>query len=308
MKLEGLYTALVTPFDSQGILDKEGLRRNLRYQLQHGVQGIIVLGTTGEDPTLTPQEKRTIVEIALEEVKSKATLIVGTGSYSTVQTIAATQLAYEMGADAALIVTPYYNKPTQEGLYRHFEAICKAVSIPICIYNIQCRTGQNLQTDTLERLTAFPSIIGVKEASGNIMQINEVLELVEKKHPHFAVLSGDDALTLPLMALGGQGVISVVSNLLPGPIQNLVQAALKGDFISARNWHYQLLPIFKSAFIETNPIPIKAAMRLCGMASGSCRLPLCELAPTSFQKLKQVLNTLPTSWLSEYGQTQSSHC
>jgi 4-hydroxy-tetrahydrodipicolinate synthase len=303
MKLEGLYTALITPFDSQGKLDEEGLRHNLRYQIKHKVQGIVVLGTTGEAPTLSHQEKRTVVEISLEEVKGKATLMVGTGSYSTEQTIASTRLAQEMGADAALIVTPYYNKPTQEGLYRHFEAICKAVSIPICIYNIQGRTGQNLQTETLGRLMAFPSIIGIKEASGNILQINEVLEVMRKKRPHFRVVSGDDILTFPLMALGGHGVVSVASNLIPGPILNLVQAALSGDFINARHWHYQLLPVFKAAFIETNPIPIKAAMNLCGMAAGCCRLPLCDLSPTNFQELKQLLNTLPPSWLGEYGQT-----
>lgn len=305
MKLQGLYTALLTPFDSQGRLDQEGLRRNLRYQLQHRVQGIVVLGSTGESPTLSAQEKQTVIEIALEETKSQTTLIVGTGSYSTDQTIAATKQAQEMGADAALIVTPYYNKPTQEGLYRHFEAICQATSIPICLYNVQSRTSQNLQTETLQRLSAFPSIIGVKESSGNIMQINEVIEAVGKNHPPFGVLSGDDALTLPLMALGGHGIISVVSNLVPGPMQHLVQAALNGDFALARHWHYQLLPLFKAAFIETNPIPIKTAMHLCGMPSGSCRLPLCDLAPDHLQKLKEILNTLPPSW---YGQTKSSRC
>jgi 4-hydroxy-tetrahydrodipicolinate synthase len=308
MKLKGLYTALVTPFTAQGKLDKEGLRNNLRYQLQHRVQGIVVLGTTGEDPTLSPQEKQTVVEIALEEVKGKATLMVGTGSYSTEQTIAATLKAAEMGADGALIVTPYYNKPTQEGLFRHYEAICKAVSLPICIYNIQGRTGQNLHTDTLKRLAHFPSIIGVKEASGNILQINEVIETVGNNNPHFGILSGDDALTLPLMALGGHGIISVVSNLVPGPIQNLVQAALSGDFIHARHLHFALLPLFKVSFIETNPIPIKAAMQICGMAAGSCRLPLCDLESSSFQQLKLVLNSLPPSWIGEYGQAKSSRC
>jgi 4-hydroxy-tetrahydrodipicolinate synthase len=308
MKLEGVYTAIVTPFDSKGKLDQEGLRANLRYQLHHQVKGIVVLGTTGEAPTLNAHEKQTIIEIAREEVKDKADLIVGTGSYSTEQTIEATLKAQEMGADAALIVTPYYNKPTQEGLYRHFERICKTVSIPICVYNIQGRTGQNLQTDTLHRMALFPSIIGVKESSGNILQINEVLEKVGRNHSHFRVLSGDDALTLPLMALGGHGVISVVSNLVPGPIQNLVQAALSGDFQHARHWHYQLLPLFKAAFIETNPIPIKAAMQVCGMAAGSCRLPLCDLDASNFQKLEQVLNTLPASWLGAYGQKKSTRC
>ncbi len=301
MKLRGLYTALVTPFDSIGKLDKEGLRRNLRYQLQHQVDGVVVLGTTGEDPTLNPQERQAVIEIAVEEIKGKATLIVGTGSYSTELTIVATKKAQQMGADAALIVTPYYNKPTQEGLYRHFAAICETVSLPICIYNIQGRTGQNLQTDTLQRLMPFSSIIGVKEASGNMMQISDVIESAQHNRTQLSILSGDDALTLPLMALGGHGVISVASNLIPGPIHDLVKAASSEDFVKARVLHYQLLPFFKAAFIETNPIPIKAAMQLYGMAAGPCRLPLCDLAPTSFNQLKTILNSLPPSWLGDYG-------
>jgi 4-hydroxy-tetrahydrodipicolinate synthase len=298
MELKGLFTAVVTPFDPQGMLDREGLRSNLRYQLRHQVDGIVVLGTTGEDPTLNPLEKQSIVEIAREEIDGKASLIVGTGSYSTETTIASTRKAEEMGADAALIVTPYYNRPTQEGLFRHFAAICDAVSLPICIYNIQGRTGQNLQTETLQRLMQFPSIIGVKEASGDILQIHDVIEKARQNRNSFSVLSGDDALTLPLMALGGDGVISVASNLIPGPIHNLVRAASAGDFAEARALHYQMLPFFKAAFIETNPIPIKAAMQLCGMAAGSCRLPLCELAPASLQHLKDIIQSLPTSWVS----------
>lgn len=306
MKLEGLFTAVVTPFNEQGKVDQEGLRRNLRYQLQAGVQGIVVLGTTGESPTLHPQEKDIVIEIALEEVKGKALLMVGTGCYSTEQTIISTRTAQEMGADGALIVTPYYNRPTQEGLFRHFAAICDAVSFPFCVYNIQGRTGQNLQPETLGRLArAFPSIIGVKESSGNISQINEILQTIALSHPNFRVISGDDDITLPLMALGGHGLISVASNLVPGPVKKLVQAAQEGDFVKARDWHFQLLPLFKAAFIETNPIPIKAAMQLCGMAAGRCRLPLCDLSPANFQMMANLVNNLPQYWLGEYGQTQS---
>lgn len=307
MLLKGLYTAIITPFDSQGRLDEEGLRQNLRTQVAHKVDGIVVLGTTGEDPTLNQQEKQRVIEIALEEVKGKTTLIVGTGSYSTETTIASTKRAKEMGADAALIVTPYYNKPTQEGLFRHFAAICQAVSFPICVYNIQGRTGQNLQTETLQRLMQFSSIVAVKEASGNIMQINDVIDKSRQREPELSVLSGDDALTLPLIALGGHGIISVASNLIPGPMRSYVHAALQGDFETARDWHYQLLPFFKAIFIETNPIPIKAAMHLCGMPAGPCRLPLCDLSPTSLETIKQVINTLPQSW-SEYGQKKPACC
>jgi len=296
-QFKGLYTAVVTPFDAEGKLDREGLRLNLRYQLLHEVDGVVVLGTTGEDPTLNLHEKQAIIEIAVEELKGKATVIVGTGTYSTETTIAATQRALDMGADAALIVTPYYNRPTQEGLFKHFSAICKAVSLPICLYNIQGRTGQNLQTETLRRLIDLPSIIGVKEASGNILQMTDVIEMAREYRPDFSILSGDDAFTLPLVALGGQGIISVAGNLIPGPMKALVQAALAGDFETARDWHYKLLPFLKSNFIETNPIPIKAAMHLSGMPSGSCRLPLCDLTPSHLEAIKQIINTLPQSWI-----------
>lgn len=307
MFLKGLYTAIVTPFDAEGKIDKEGLRQNLRYQIMHQVDGIVVLGTTGEDPTLNHEEKQIVLEITLEEVKGKLPIIVGTGSYSTEATIAATKKAKEMGADAALIVTPYYNRPTQEGIYQHFAAICQTVSLPICIYNIPGRTGQNLQIETLQRLMQFPSIIGIKEASGHILQINDTIEKCRMHEPKVSVLSGDDALTLPVIALGGQGIISVASNLIPGPMRNYVQSALQGNFKEARDWHYQLLPFFKAIFIETNPIPIKAAMHFCGMSAGSCRLPLCDLNPAHLETLKQIVKTLPHSWL-EYGQTKPTCC
>lgn len=299
--MESLYTVVVTPFDQNGKLDQEGLKTNLRNQLQHGVKGIVVLGTTGEAPTLTHEEKLRIIEIALEIVKGKASLWVGTGSYSTEQTILNTREAKQMGADGALIVTPYYNKPTQEGLFRHYAAVCEAVEFPICVYNIQGRTGQNLETATLQRLLACPSIVSVKESSGNILQMNDVLEMVAKTRPEVKILSGDDALTLPLMAMGGHGIFSVVSNLIPGPITQMVNAASKGDFAQARAIHYQMLPFMKAAFIETNPIPIKAAMNLCGMPAGGCRLPLCDLAPVNLQRLKDILNTLPQSWIRQNG-------
>lgn len=302
MKLSGLFTAVITPFDTNGQLDADGFRHNLRYQLRNRVDGIVILGTTGEAPTLSPEEKRQIITIGIEEVKGKALLMVGTGSYSTEQTIAATLQAEEMGADGALIVTPYYNKPTQEGLYRHFAAVCQATRLPICVYNIQGRTGQNLHTETLRRLAALPSIIGVKEGSGNILQMNEVLDIVLKERPDFQVVSSDDALTLPLIALGGHGVISVVSNLVPGPMKALVQAALTGDFAKAREWHYKLLPLFKGAFLETNPIPIKTAMHHFNLPSGGCRLPLCDLIPENREVLSKILNELPSTWIDDHGQ------
>ena len=308
MLLKGLYTALITPFKSNGELDENALRELLHYQLSNEVDGIVVLGTTGEAPTLSHMEKIQVIQIAREEVHGKPLLIVGTGSYSTGQTIEHTRLAEELGADAALIVTPYYNKPTQEGLFRHFEAICKATSLPVCLYNIQGRTGQNLQTDTLERLTAFSSIIGIKEGSGNIQQIGEGIEMAQKKRKDFSVLSADDALTLPLIALGGHGIISVVSNLMPGPMKALVMAALEGNFACAREWHYRLLPLFRAAFSETNPIPIKTALAICGMPAGPCRLPLCELQSLHHKALCDLLIQFPKEWTANHGQTKFAPC
>lgn len=305
MEFKGLYTAIITPFGPQGNLDEEGLRENLTFQLEGKVDGIVVLGTTGETPTLTHEEQERVIDIALEEVKGKALLMVGTGSYSTKQTIAMTRFAQEKKADAALIVTPYYNKPTQEGIFKHFSAICEAVSLPICLYNIQGRTAQNIQTETLERLISLPSIKGVKEASGNIIQMTEVLEKIKQQRPDFSVLSGDDILTFPLMALGGDGVISVVSNLIPHPMHQFIQAALEEKWTLAREWHYQLLPLFRAIFLETNPIPIKKAMELWGMAAGSCRLPLCDLSNGNAEKLQQVLSTLPASWRSSLSRQNS---
>jgi len=293
MKLTGLYTALITPFDAKGALDREGLSQNLQHQLQHHVNGILILGSTGEAPTLNLKEKEAIIKIAREQIKGNTQLIVGTGSYSTEATIASTQQAQDMGADAALIVTPYYNKPTQEGLFRHFAAISEAVSLPICLYNIQGRTGQNLETETLRRLMQFPSIIGVKEASGRILQIHDVIDSVAQQDSPFAVLAGDDLLIFSLMALGGHGAISVASNLIPDPLNKLVKAASSGNLAQARALHYQLLPLFRILSIETNPIPIKAAMQLCGMPAGGCRLPLCDLAPSSWRQLKQTIHSLP---------------
>lgn len=290
--IRGLYTVLITPFDHHGHLDEEGLRQNIRFQLEHKIDGIVALGTTGECPTLSADEQIRVIKIAHEEIKGRIPLMIGTGSYSTEETLRRTRLAEEMGADSALIVTPYYNKPTQEGLYQHFKTVAQGVSIPICVYNVQGRTGQNIQTETLKRLADIPNIISVKEASGNISQICDVIELVAHYRPGFTVMSGDDALTLPLMALGGHGILSVVSNLVPQQMVELVKALNESDYELAREWHYRLLPFFKAAFIETNPMPIKAAMRLAGMPAGRCRLPLCDLQPENEKKLQIVMQAL----------------
>jgi len=291
MEIAGTYTALITPFKG-GEVDYDGLKKNIQFQLDNGISGILPLGTTGETPTLTSEEKDKVIQVAVEVAKGKVPIMVGTGNYSTKNTIENTLRAKELGADIALIVTPYYNKPTQEGIYLHFKAVNDAVDIPIMVYNIQGRTGKNIETSTLNKIASLKNVIGVKEASGNVGQMTDVLELVCGGHPDFNVMSGDDGLTLPLMALGGKGVVSVVSNLVPAQVVAMVDAAQKSDFEKARKLHFKLLPIFKGAFIETNPMPIKEAMNLCGMPAGGCRLPLCEMETQNREKLKQVLKEM----------------
>lgn len=286
---KGVYTALITPFNTQGEVDEDGLRQLLSLQQKGNVDGVVVLGTTGEAPTLNNKEKARVITIAREELNKDTQLIVGTGSYSTAQAIENTLVAESLGTDAVLICTPYYNKPTQEGLYQHYKAIAAATALPIIVYNIQGRTGLNMQTDTLKRLAAIPTIVGVKEASGNIVQVGEVIEYIKSERSEFSVLSGDDALLLPFMALGGDGVISVASNLVPGEIKDFYNAAANGRFEEARALHYELMPLFRALFIETNPIPIKAAMEFCSLPAGGCRLPLCPLMTANKEKLRHVI-------------------
>jgi 4-hydroxy-tetrahydrodipicolinate synthase len=289
MKIQGTFTALVTPFDGNDHLDEVGLRANIRYQQQHGIDGIVLLGTTGETPTLSDKEQEKILSIGREEISGKSLFIAGTGNYSTSKTVEATRKAKELGADAALIVTPYYNRPTQEGMYRHFSTIADAVDIPIIVYSVQSRTGQNLTVDTLLRLAKIPNIVSVKEASGNILQIADVIGSVKGIRADFTVLSGDDNLALPVIAYGGDGLISVASNLFPAAVKQLVNACMSNRMEEARDLHYQLLPFFKAIFVETNPIPIKAAMNWSGLPAGECRLPLCPLLPESARFLRNIL-------------------
>jgi len=291
MDFRGIFTALVTPFRGDQ-LDEEGLAQNIRAQIKAGITGIVLLGTTGETPTLTEEEQEKIIRIGVREAKNKTLVIVGTASNSTQETIALTKKAKELGADAALIVAPYYNKPTQEGLFLHYEAIATQVDIPILVYNIQGRTGVNIETATLLRIAALPNIVGVKEASGNIGQIADVIQIVKGRYPSFSVLSGDDAVALPLIALGGDGLISVASNLMPERVVALIDAALDGRFDDSRKIHEDLLPFFRLQFVETNPIPIKEAMQLCGLPAGNCRLPLCGLQQKNREKLAELLKEM----------------
>lgn len=289
MQLKGLFTALITPFIGETI-DESGLRQLIQRQLAARVSGIVILGTTGESATVTETEKERIFTIAIEEARGKTLLIAGTGSNSTQETLRATQRAYAWGFDAALVVTPYYNKPTQEGIYQHFKALSAATPIPLIAYNIPGRTGVNIETPTVIRLAHLPHLVGIKEASGNMNQMADVLHALKQENLPMSVLCGDDSLTLPLIALGGQGVISVVSNLFPSDMLRLVAAALSGDLITARKEHEALFPFFRAAFLETNPIPIKAALCHLGLPAGSCRLPLSSLQEKNYAALLEALH------------------
>ena len=304
MILKGLYTALVTPFNIDGSLDELGLRDLLRLQLDHQVDGVVVLGTTGEAPTLLESEKHKIIEITVEELKGRLQIVVGTGSYSTVQTIHQTLQAEKLGADVALIVAPYYNRPMPEGMYHHFQSVIEASNLPICVYNVPGRCSQNIPTDILYRLSRSPQCIGVKEASGNLAQITDVIQTISFTTPHFSVLSGDDAMTFPLCLMGGNGLISVLSNILPGPMKRLVHYSLQGNVEEARKLHFELLPIMKALFIETNPIPIKGLLNLMGLPAGSCRLPLTNISSENSLNIKKIFQQLDLfNWFSSYAST-----
>ncbi|MDY5120462.1 MAG: 4-hydroxy-tetrahydrodipicolinate synthase [Treponema porcinum] len=295
IKLRGAFTAMITPMKGDGSVDYEGFRKHIKNQLEGGINGLVPLCTTSETPTLDEDEEEKMIEIIMNEVRSwekakgvKVPVIIGAGSNNTRDAVRYTERAKKAGADAALVVTPYYNKPSKEGLFRHFEAVSK-VGIPIIVYNIQGRTGTNIPTDVLARIAELPNIAGVKEASGNINQMMEVIAQIKSKHPDFVVLSGDDGLTLPLMAAGGDGVISVVSNLTPSLITQMVNYSLKGDFDSARKVHYRLLPFFKAAFVDGNPTSIKYAMNFKGLPAGAVRLPLVEVTESAKKTIEAAL-------------------
>lgn len=282
----GSMVALVTPF-KDGRVDEIKLRELVEFHVKHGTDGLVPCGTTGESPTLTHDEHKRVVEVVIEAAAGRLPVIAGTGSNCTAEAIDLTRHAERAGAQAALVVNPYYNRPTQEGLYRHFRAVADAVSLPIFVYNIQSRTAVNVETETLARLRRdCPNIVGVKEASGSLDQMSQV---VAACGPDFIVLSGDDNLTLPLMAVGGRGVISVIANVVPREVAEMTHAALDGDFKRARELHYRLFPLAKAAFLETNPIPIKEAMAMLGMIEPEFRLPLCRMSEVNRERLRAVL-------------------
>jgi 4-hydroxy-tetrahydrodipicolinate synthase len=285
-QFRGTFTALVTPFTGAGAIDYESFDRLLHDQMAAGVQGVVVLGTTGESPTVTDAERAELIRFAIRRVKGRLLVLVGTGSNSTDRCVAESRHAADLGADALLVVNPYYNKPTQAGLLAHFRAVADAVSVPLILYNIAGRTGVNLATETLLKLAEHPRIIGVKEASGDISQM---MDVIDRTPDDFLVLSGDDMLTFPLLALGGDGAVSVLSNLLPVEVMSIVTAAAKGDWEAARRIHFRLLPLMRACLIETNPIPIKTALALRGIVPERFRLPLCPMQPDNRRKLEELL-------------------
>jgi 4-hydroxy-tetrahydrodipicolinate synthase len=285
----GCGTALVTPFRKDLSLDEATLRVLVRRQIQAGVSFLVPCGTTGESPTLSHEEHLRVVAITIEEAKGKVPVLAGAGGYNTQHAVVTAHEAERMGADGILSVTPYYNKPTQEGLYQHFKAIASATSLPVILYNVPPRTNVNIDPGTLRRLAEIENIIGVKEASGNISQITQVIQQVPEE---FLVLSGDDALTLPLVAMGGRGIISVASNEIPAEMTRLAQLCLAGNFAEARLMQRKWLPLLEVNFIETNPGPVKAAMAEMGLLEPVFRLPLVPPRPENLAKIRAVLESL----------------
>jgi 4-hydroxy-tetrahydrodipicolinate synthase len=289
MLFHGCGTAMVTPFRKDGSIDEPTLRSLVQRQVNEGINFLVPCGTSGESPTLTRREHLRVVEITLEETNGRVKVLAGAGGYNTAEVIELAQELKAMHVDGILSVTPYYNKPTQEGLYLHYRAIASAVKLPIIVYSVQGRTGVNVEPATLKRLAEIDNIVGVKEASGNVAQMAAVIQQVP---PSFAVLSGDDALTIPLIALGGHGLVSVISNELPGEITSLVQRALANDFAAARALQRRYLALMEINFVESNPIPVKAAMALMGLLEPVWRLPLCPPSAANQSKIEKILETL----------------
>ena len=284
MQLTGAFTALVTPF-SKGHVDEERFREHVEWQITQGIHGLVPCGTTGESATLSHEEHEKVIQICIDQTKGRVPVLAGAGSNNTTEAIHLAHFAKEAGADGALLITPYYNKPTQEGLYLHFKAIAQAVDLPLVPYNVPGRTGCNLLPATIGRLAhELPNIVGIKEATGTMTQTSDVMEACPQT---FSVLSGDDFTVLPLLALGGAGVISVSSNIVPAKMAEMCNAFAAGDLARARRLHFELMPLHRTMFIETNPLPVKTALARMGRIDGDFRLPMCPMsAPNEAQLLK----------------------
>src|SRR5215204_346731 len=290
----GAFTALVTPFRN-GEVDVEALEGMVEFQIQGGVHGLVPCGTTGETPAMSEEEDRLVVSTVVRIANGRVPVVAGTGSNSTDMAIKYTKMAEEEEADGSLQVAPYYNKPTQEGLYRHFATIAESTELPLVLYNIPGRTGVTISAETMARLAEIPNIVGVKDSTLSMNMISDVIRLCGEE---FDVLSGDDPMTLPLVALGGRGVISVASNVAPGAVSDMVRAVLEGDWERGRELHYELLPLFRALFVETNPIPVKTAASILGLCSDEMRLPMVSLQGENLDTLRRVMegsnHLLPT--------------
>jgi len=282
---KGSMVAMVTPF-KEGMVDEVKISELVNFHIQNGTDVLVPCGTTGESATLSFQEHERVVETTISAAQGKIPVIAGTGSNNTAEAIRLTNHAKKAGASGALLISPYYNKPTQEGLYQHFKAVAEAVDIPIVLYNIASRTAVNIEPETVARLAEIKNIVAIKEASGSLSQMSRIVSLCGDK---LTLISGDDALTLPLLAIGGKGVISVIANIVPADLKEMITEFEKGNIEGARKIHYRLLPLIKAMFIETNPAPVKTAMELMGMIGGELRLPLCPMKDENVEKLKKVL-------------------
>lgn len=287
--IKGAISALVLPFKN-GHIDEEAYREFIEWQIEQGIDGLVPCGTTGESATLTHEEHEKAIKICIEQTKKRVPVIAGCGSNNTLEAIRLTQFAKDAGADAALLISPYYNKPTQEGIFLHYNAINKAVSFPFLVYNVPGRTGSNISADTMARMYHnIPDMLGVKEATGNLVQISN---MIEKTDDNFILLSGDDSTVLASLALGAKGTISVTSNVLPKEVHNLCEAWFKGDAAEAKRLHYYLEPLNRAMFIETNPIPVKTALALMGKMTNELRLPLCLMQEATFKVLEKTLKDM----------------
>ncbi len=286
MVFNGAFTALVTPFDN-GVIDEESYRKLIEWQIEEGIEGLVPCGTTGESATLSHAEHAQVIKICVDQVKGRVPVLAGAGSNSTKEAIELTRVAKQTKADGALLITPYYNKPTQEGLVAHFKAIAKEVPIPMILYNVPGRTSVNLLPETLARLSRdIPDVKGVKEATGNLSQVSEVLEYCGTD---FIVLSGDDFTVLPTLALGGKGVISVVANIVPNKMSELCRSFRDNDLSKAQDLHFELAPLCRAMFLETNPAPAKTALGLMGRVKPELRLPMVRMQPNTEARLKDIL-------------------
>lgn len=284
----GAFSALITPF-RDGAVDEAALRDLVEWQIQSGIDGLVPCGSTGESATLAHAEHQLVIKLVIEQARRRVPVIAGTGSNSTAEAIRLTAFAREIHADGALLISPYYNKPTQDGIYRHYKAIAANVDLPLVVYNIPGRTGSNIVPETFARMCEIKQVVGVKEASGSMDQCSDILKLCGDR---LTMLSGDDSLTLPLMALGAKGVISVITNVVPRAMHDLVSAALDGDFTRARESHFKMLPLMRALFTETNPIPVKQALSFMGKCSNEMRMPLTPMTSGAADKLRSVLSEL----------------